>query len=250
MFGTNHLSMAVLERLLCSILSFPTSLRLHNLTTQEETLQSLESFALCQGFDRFYNISPMAEARDVHCCSHVVENFGKKTIPSDHAAVRFIIQKPANRRHQSKHFPSWMSQHSTFGPMVQQLHDDHRFSLDPLCALAEFQVFLHRAKKITKRELSRQTPDCIRAKLLITSTALRTSRNRHLGTLMRCCGAWKPMEDLISSDSARFLLALLVKTLKHVKLRSPPSLGRKQKKTLLWLDVGMDNVLGATRNLC
>ena len=46
---------------------------------------------------------------------------------------------------------------------------------------------------------------------------------------------------LISSDSARFSQALLVKTSKHVKLRSPPSLGRKQKKTLLWLDVGVDN---------
>ena len=40
---------------------------------------------------------------------------------------------------------------------------------------------------MTKRELSRQTPDCVGAKLIITSTALRAYRNRHLGTLMRCC---------------------------------------------------------------
>ena len=32
-----------------------------------------------------------------------------------------------------------------------------------------------------------------------------------------------------------------MKTFRHVKLRSPPSLGRKQKNTLLWLDVGVDN---------
>ena len=73
---------------------------------------------------------------------------------------------------------------------------------------------------------------------------------------MRCCEAWKPIEDsfdtlsssvLISSDLARFLLALLVKTLRLVKLRSQPSLGRKQKKTLLWLDAEVDNVPGAKK---
>ena len=32
--------------------------------------------------------------------------------------------------------------------------------LDPLSALAEFNVLLHKTKKVTKRELSRQTPDC------------------------------------------------------------------------------------------
>ena len=31
------------------------------------------------------------------------------------------------------------------------------------------------------------------AKLLIASTALRAYRNGHLGTLMRCCEAWKPI---------------------------------------------------------
>ena len=67
---------------------------------------------------------------------------------------------------------------------LQQLHDDHRFSPDPFCALAKFKVLLHKAKKITKRELSRQTPDCTGAKLLITSTALRAYGNIHLGTLM------------------------------------------------------------------
>ena len=35
---------------------------------------------------------------------------------------------------------------------------------------------------------------------------------------------------LISSDIATFLLALVLKTFRHVKLRSPPSLGRKQKQ--------------------
>ena len=54
---------------------------------------------------------------------------------------------------------------------------------------------------MTKRELSRQAPDCIGAKLLITSTALRAYRNRQLGTLMRCREAWKPIEDCFDTFS-------------------------------------------------
>ena len=137
----------------------------------------------------------MAEARDVHCSSHVVENLGKKTIPSDHAAVRLVIQKPTHRGHQNQRIPSWMSKHPIFCSIVQQLHDGHRFSNDPFCALAEFKDILHQAKKITTRALLKQTPTCIGEKLLLTSTALRAYRNRHLATLMRCCEAWKPVED-------------------------------------------------------
>ena len=48
MFGTSHSSMATREGVLSSILSFLTSLRLPTLTTQDETLHPLETFALCQ----------------------------------------------------------------------------------------------------------------------------------------------------------------------------------------------------------
>ena len=54
----------------------------------------------------------------------------------------------------------------------------------------------NKAKKMTSRELSRQTLDCIGAKLLIASTAMRAYRNRHLGTLMRCCEANLTRETL------------------------------------------------------
>ena len=160
MFGTRRSPMATPERLPCSTLSFHMFLRLLNLIIREGTPRPLVSYALCQGLIVFFHNLPMAEARDVHCCSHVVENLGKRTIPSDHAAVRFVIQKPTHRGH---HTYSQLD-------VLQQLDDDHRFSLDPL---AEFKVLLHRAKRITKRGLSKQTPDCIGAKLLITSTALR-----------------------------------------------------------------------------
>ena len=126
MSGTRHSPMAARERLPCSTHSFHTSFRLPNLITQEETLQPLGSY------DRiFFNNLSMAEAHDFHCSSHVVENLGNWTIPSDHAAVRLIIQKPTNRGHQSKRIPSWMSKHPIFCSILQQLHDDHKFS--PLC---------------------------------------------------------------------------------------------------------------------
>ena len=84
----------------------------------------------------------MAEVPDFHCYSDVFENLVKQTIPSDHAAVRLVIQKPTNRGHQSKRIPSWMSKHPIFCSLLQRLHDDCRLSADPFGALAEFKVLL------------------------------------------------------------------------------------------------------------
>ena len=45
---------------------------------------------LCR-IDRAFISLPMAEARDFHCYYHVFENLGgKRSIPSDHAAVRVV----------------------------------------------------------------------------------------------------------------------------------------------------------------
>ena len=132
MSGTRRSPMATRERLPCSILSFHTSLRLLSLITPGETLRLLVSSALCQGrIGRIFVNLPMAEARDFHCYSHVFENLEKRTIPSDHAAVRLVIQKPTTRGHQSKRIPNWMSKHPIFCSLLQQLHDDHRFSPNP-----------------------------------------------------------------------------------------------------------------------
>ena len=87
--------------------------------------------------DRIFINLPMAEAPDFHCYSHVFENLENRTIPSDHTAVRLVIQKPTNRGHQSKRMLSWMSKHIVFCLFLQQLPDDHRFSHEPFCALAE-----------------------------------------------------------------------------------------------------------------
>ena len=52
--------------------------------------------------DRIFLNLPMAEARDSHCYWHVFEDLVNRTIPSDHAAVRLVIQKPCTRGQQCK----------------------------------------------------------------------------------------------------------------------------------------------------
>ena len=86
-------------------------------------------------------------------------------------------------------------------PFCNDLTKDHCFSTDPFGALTEFKVLLEKAKRLTIRELSRKTPDSSGAKLFIACTALRAYRNRHLGTLMRCCEGWKPIENCFEPTS-------------------------------------------------
>ena len=132
MSGTRHSPMATRERLPCSTLSFHTSLRLLNLITQGRTPQPLGSYALFQGLIVFFINLPVAEARDFRCSSHVFENLGNRTI-SDHGAARLVIQKPTNGGHLSKRIPSWMCKVPVFCSLLQQLHDDRRFSHNPFC---------------------------------------------------------------------------------------------------------------------
>ena len=69
-----------------------------------------------------------------HCFSHVPENLGKRSIPSDHAAVRVVNQKPTTRGNQGKRIPSWMSKHPVFCSILKQLSDDHQYPEDPFAA--------------------------------------------------------------------------------------------------------------------
>ena len=104
---------------------------------------------------------PTAEARDFHCSSHVFENLVKRSIPSDHAAVRVVIQKPTMRGHQGKRIPSLMSKHPVFCYILRRLDDDHQYLADPFGTLAHFKTILQKARRQTVRE---------RAKLLTAST--------------------------------------------------------------------------------
>ena len=113
---------------------------------------------------------------------------------------------------------------------------------------------------MTKRELSMQTPDCIGAKLLITSTALRAYRNRHLGTLMRCCEAWKPVEDCFDTSSFecidfqrhRQIIASLTRENLEAREAEVSTLPWTQTEKILCSGQmqEVDNVPGVTRNLC
>ena len=87
----------------------------------------------------------MAEARDFHCYSHVFENLGERSIPSDHAAVRVVILKLAIRCHQIKRIPSWMSKQTVFCSILKQISDDHLYPDDPFIAPADCKVLLEEA---------------------------------------------------------------------------------------------------------
>ena len=221
-----------------------TFLRLLNLITRGGTPQPSRSYALHQGLIAFFINPPVAEARDFHCYSHVFENLGKRTIPSDHAAVRLVIQKPTNREQQGKRIPSWMSKHPIFCSILKRLHDDHRFSTDPFSALAEFKAVHEKAKKQTIRELSRKTPDSIGAKLLIASTALRAHRNRHLGTLMRCC---EPIEDCF--DPIFFECVDFQRLSQTIANLTRENLAEREAEitNLLWTQTEKDNALARCR---
>ena len=62
----------------------------------------------------------MGEARDFYCYSHVFENLGERSIPSDHAAVRVVLQEPTVRCDQVKRIPSWMSKHPVFCSVLKK----------------------------------------------------------------------------------------------------------------------------------
>ena len=89
----------------------------------------------------------MAEARDFHCSSHVLENLGERSVPSDHAAVRVVIQKSTIRVHQGKRIPSWMSKHPVFSPILKRISDDQLYPEDPLVALADFKGIFRESQK-------------------------------------------------------------------------------------------------------
>ena len=123
--------------------------------------------------DRAFINVPMAEARDYHCYSHVSDKLGERSIPSDHVAVRIVVQKPTNRCDHVKRIPSWMSKHPAFCSIPKKISDDHQYPADPFAALADFKVILEEGRKQTHHELLRNTLGSLGAKLLAASTALR-----------------------------------------------------------------------------
>ena len=89
--------------------------------------------------DRAFINLPMAETDDFHRYFHVFRIWGKRSIPSDHAAVRVVIHKPTMRGHQGKRFPNWMSKHLVFCPILKQINDDHHYVEHPFGAPANLK---------------------------------------------------------------------------------------------------------------
>ena len=115
-------------------------------------------------------------------------------------------------------------------------------------ALAEFKAILEKAKRLTIRELSRKTPDSSGAKLLIACTALRAYRHRHLGTLMRCCQGWKPIENCfepISFECVDFQrLCQIIANLTRENLAEREA----EITNLPWTETEKDNALARCRS--
>ena len=84
----------------------------------------------------------MAEARDFHCHSHVTDNLGERSLPSDHVAVRIVIQKPLDHCGTSKLIPSWIPEHPVFCTSLKQISDGHQHPVEPFAALADFKLII------------------------------------------------------------------------------------------------------------
>ena len=126
---------------------------------------------------------------------HVFENLGNWTIPSDQAKVRLVILKQTYRVQQGKRIPNWKSKNLVFCYVLKRLHDYHLFSIH-FGALAEFKVVLEKTKKQTIIEFSRKTLDSLGAFFFLNRIyCIGAHRNRHLGTVIRCFEAWKPVEN-------------------------------------------------------
>ena len=98
---------------------------------QGETPQPTVFFAQCPGIDKAFYPSAVAEARNFHCYSHVCENFGKRSLPNDHAVVRVVIQKRMSGCNQDKRISSCMSQHKNFCTILKHIREDHQYLADP-----------------------------------------------------------------------------------------------------------------------
>ena len=96
----------------------------------------------------------------------------------------------------SSEFRVWMSKHHVCYTILKQTSDDHQYA-EPFVALADVKLITEKARKQTRHELLRNTRGSLGAELSITPTALRGYRNRHLGTLTRCCAAWELVGNLL-----------------------------------------------------
>ena len=118
----------------------------------------------------------------------------------------------------------------------------------PIRLVQNSKLFLKQLRSRRFVNSSRKTPDSIGAKLLIASTALRADCSRHLGTLMRCCEAWKPVEncfDPISFECVDFQrLSQIIANLTRDNLAEREA----EMTNLPWTQTEKDNALAGCRS--
>ena len=149
MSGTRHSPMATREILPCSTHSFHTSLRLLNLITRGGTPQPSGSHALFEGLIVFSSIYLWLKHEMFIATRMSLRTWGIgpfRVITQQYAASFESRQLEDTR---ANVFPAGCPNIPSSVPFSQQLHDDHRVSHDPFCALAEFKVLLNKAKKLT-----------------------------------------------------------------------------------------------------
>ena len=240
--------MATRERLLCSILSFHTSLRLPNLITQEETPLPLVSYALFLGLIVFLSIYPWLKLEISIVILMSLRTSGRKLFRVTTLQYASSFRNLQIEDTRANVFPAGCPSIPFYVLYCSNIMTTTGSLLTHFVHLLNFKVLLHKAKKMTKRELSRQTPDCIGAKLLITSTALRAYQNRHLGTLMRCCEAWKPVEDCFDTlsfeciDFQRIIQIIASLTRENLEAREA------EVSTLPWTQTEKDIALARCRS--
>ena len=103
-FGTKHSLMVTRGKTAMFHSFFPHVLQIAQPGYTRRDSTALVVIRTLSRIDRIFVNLPMAEARDFHCYSHVFENQGNRTIPSDHTAVRLVIHKPSNRGQQANAF--------------------------------------------------------------------------------------------------------------------------------------------------
>ena len=150
MFGIRLSPTVTRERLPDFVLYFLAFTKLPSLIIQGETPQSMRSYACCPGLRERLPIFLWLKRATSIATSMFLRTWGKDP-------YRAIIPGQT-------HYPVFCS-------ILKQINDNHQYPADPFGALADFNIILEEARRRIVRELSRETPDSLGAKLLTASTA-------------------------------------------------------------------------------
>ena len=188
----------------------------------------------------------MAEARFFHCRSHVTDNLGERSIPSDCVAVHIVIQKPLGYCDIVKRIPSRITKHHVFCSLLEQISDCHQYP--------DFKLIIEKARKRTRDELLCNTPGSPSTKLLIAATGTDTSAYLcaavQLGNRSANASTNALVNVLTFMDKAGLLPASYGKELLNGRQQCSTNLGLRRKKTTPWLNADSAYEHGSPRNRC